>query len=87
MKDLMEENTIDPLVIPEDVLETPRGERPSASQIELLQRQFGVDAVLYGQIPWYGRTRLIYPILGETLDITAESIVLGLATNWYSPLS
>jgi hypothetical protein len=38
--------------------------------------------VLYGQIPSYGKTRLVYPILGETLDITAESIAIGLVTQW-----
>jgi hypothetical protein len=42
-----------------------------------------LEAVLYGQIPRYGRTRLLYPILGEGLDISAETLVLGFATAWH----
>lgn len=73
---------ITPQVIPEGLFGTQRGERPTPSQIDLLRKELGVDAILYGQIPWYGRTRLIYPILGESLDITVESVALGLATHW-----
>ncbi len=82
MADLTEEGTVVPLVIPEGSFATQRGERPTPSQIEFLKKELGVDAILYGEIPWYGRTRLIYPILGESLDITAESVAIGLATHW-----
>lgn len=71
-----------PVVIPEGLFSTQRGTKPSLSQINLLREKFGVDAVLYGEIPWYGKTRLIYPMLGVALDTGAETIVFGVATNW-----
>ncbi len=79
---LNDEKAVVPLVVPEGLFETHRGERPTPSQIDLLRKELGVDAILYGEIPWYGRTRLIYPILGESLDIVAESVAIGLATGW-----
>lgn len=82
VEDLKEEKKVEPVVIPEGLFGMHRGERPTAPQLDLLQKELGVDAVLYGEIPWYGKTRLIYPILGETLDVTAESIAIGVATQW-----
>ena len=79
---LISEKTVEPLVVPEGLFGTWRGERPTPSQIDLLRKELGVDAILYGEIPWYGRTQLIYPILGESLDIAAESMALGLVTDW-----
>lgn len=64
-------------LIPDGFEGTHRGEAPSISQIEQLKKEFGVDAALYGEIPWYGKTRLSYPITGEFLDITAESLIIG----------
>jgi hypothetical protein len=71
-----------PVVIPDGYAGTQRGERPTPAQIAQLRHAFGVEALLYGQIPAYGRTRLLYPILGESLDIGAESLALGVATGW-----
>ncbi len=79
---LIKEKTVEPLVVPEGLFGTRRGERPTPLQIDLLRKELEVDAILYGDIPWYGRTRLIYPILGESLDIMAESVALGLVTDW-----
>lgn len=79
---LIEEGEVMPQVVPEGLYGIRRGERPTPSQLDLLQKELGLDAVLYGEIPWYGRTRLIYPILGMSLDIVAESVALGLATKW-----
>jgi len=83
---LDEEKKIEPVLVPEGFAGTSRGEAPSISQIAELKRDFGLDAVIYGEIPWYGKTRLLYPILGESLDITAESVVLGFATGWNAPI-
>ncbi len=86
VEDLKEEKKIEPVVIPEGLFGTHRGERPTPAQMDMLRKELGVDAVLYGDIPWYGKTRLLYPILAVALDITAESIVIGLATQWNSAL-
>lgn len=79
---LEKDNEIEPIVIPEDVFGISRGERPTDTQINELKEQFGVDAVLYGRIPRYGKAPLIYPILGESADITIETVILGAATSW-----
>ncbi len=83
---LKKEGTIEPVLIPEGLLGTRRGERPTVSQIAMLRKELELDSVLYGEIPFYGKTRLIYPILGEGLDIAAETIVLGFATKWNTAL-
>lgn len=83
---LKEEEKIEPVLIPDGFAGTHRGAAPSISQIEQIKKEFGADAVLYGEIPWYGKTRLIYPIAGEALDIAAESVIIGLATRWNAPL-
>jgi hypothetical protein len=80
--DLHQAGTVVPVVIPDGYAGTQRGERPTPAQIEQLRHAFGVEALLYGEIPAYGRTRLIYPIVGEGPDITAESIALGVVTSW-----
>ncbi len=85
-KDLAEEKEIEPVLIPEGILGTQRGEKPSPLQIEELSKQFNLDAVLYGQIPSYGKTRLIYPIIAETLDIAIETVIIGVVTNWNGPI-
>ncbi len=70
---LKEEKKIEPVLIPDGFAGTHKGEAPSASQIELLKKEFGVDAVFYGKIPWYGKTRLFYPIAAVFLDITRRA--------------
>ena len=54
--------------------------------MEKIKKEFAVDAVFYGEIPWYGKTRLLYPILFESLDIAAETVALGLLTHWNGAL-
>jgi len=54
---------------------------PDAEELQKA-RDKGLDAVLYGEIPWYGKTRLLYPVIGISLDITAETIALGAVTHW-----
>ncbi len=83
---LEKEKMVDPVLIPEGLFGIQKGERPTMSQIEMLRKELGADAILYGEIPSYGKTRLIYPILGESLDIAGETIILGLATKWNEPL-
>jgi len=78
---LKKEGEVEPVVIPEDS-GLSRGVRPTEAQIETIGRESMVDAVLYGEIPGYGKMRLLYPILAESLDIAIETVVLGLATNW-----
>ena len=79
---LQQQGTILPVLIPEGLLGTCPGERPSPSQIEMLREELGLDAIIYGEIPWYGKTRLLYPILGETIDISVETILIGVASRW-----
>lgn len=87
LKNSLEKNgKIEPVIIPDGFAGLKRGEKPTASQIEQIKKEFAVDAVFYGEIPWYGKTRLLYPILFESLDITAESIALGLLTHWNGAL-
>lgn len=79
---LEQESTILPVLVPEGLFGICPGERPSPSQIQMLKEELGLDAIFYGEIPWYGKTRLLYPILGEATDISAESILIGLASHW-----
>ncbi len=79
--ELVKRNKVEPVLIPEGSFGTRIGERPSQSQIDLIREEYGVDAVIYGEIPWYGRTRLIYPIMGMSADILAESVIINSLTH------
>lgn len=41
-----------------------------------------LDAILFVGIPWYGKTNIIYPIIGLTADIAIETVIIGLVTKW-----
>lgn len=41
-----------------------------------------LDAILFVGIPWYGKTNIIYPIVGLTADIAIETLIIGLVTKW-----
>ena len=85
-QELEKRKAIEPVIIPEGSFGTKKGDKPTMLQLEQMRKEFGVDAVFYGEIPWYGKTRLIYPILFESLDISAESLALGLFTRWNGPI-
>ncbi len=79
MGDLEEEGKVDAVFMP--VPET-EGKEPEPAELQKAGQRAGVDAVLYGEIPWYGKTRLLYPVLGMSLDIAAETVIIGAATHW-----
>ena len=79
--ELNERGAVDAIVVAEGEFGTRGGERPTTPQLHRIQRDLGTDAVLYGEIPWYGRTRLIYPLLGMTADIVGESLIIEFALH------
>jgi len=81
ISELAQIKEIEPVLIPQGAFGTRIGERPSQSQIDLIRDEYGVDAIVYGEIPWYGRTRLIYPIVGMSADILAESLIINSLTH------
>lgn len=83
---LQKSDKVEPVLVPIDYLEIKTGKRPSKEEIEKIRKDFAVDAIFFGEIPWYGKTKLLYPILGMSLDIAAESIALGILTNWNSTI-
>src|SRR5262249_25640606 len=83
---LNEKGAVHAVAVPDHLFESRPKEQLSPAQLEVIRRELNVDAVLYGEVPWYGRTHLIYPILGEGLDILFESIVLGVATGGNLPI-
>lgn len=54
---------------------------PKEELIEI-QKEFNVDALVYGEIPWYGKTNPFWPTVGLTVDIASESVALGILTKW-----
>lgn len=82
VQDLEKGTEVEPVPVPEAIYGTERGKPPTPGQMETLRKELGLDAILYGRIPSYGKARLIYPILGETADIAGETVILGLATSW-----
>lgn len=47
---------------------------------------YAVDGLLFGEIPWYGKTNLLWPTIGFTTDIVIETLIIGAVTNWNGPL-
>lgn len=58
----------------------------SHNDLHRIRDEFQVDAVIAGEIPWYGKTNLVWPIIGFTADITIETLIIGLVTDWNGPL-
>jgi len=58
------------------------GELPNAQQLTEFRRRLGADLVVAGDILDYGKIRWQWMLAGMTTDMTVESIVLGLATDW-----
>ncbi len=76
----------DVVLIPDGFSGTQRGEKPTDAQVDAIAKEFRADMIFYGQIPWYGKTRLLYPLLFTAGDIASETLVFGLLTNWNSRL-
>lgn len=81
INELRGQKKVEPIIIPVGTFGIRKGEKPTAEQLTLLKNKFDVDAIFYGEIPWYGKTKLLYPIIGETVDITAESILIEVVTG------
>lgn len=81
VKELEEQKKVKPVLIPISTLGIKKGEKPTAEQLILIKKKFGVDAVFYGEIPWYGTTNPLYPSMAMTADISAESILIYAVTT------
>jgi len=81
LSDLNEEGKVEPVMLPSLMSERAYEAGPDPEELQKA-RDEGLDAVLYGEIPWYGKTRLLYPVVGISLDITAETFALGAITHW-----
>jgi len=79
---LNEKGIVHAVVVPDPLFEGRPEKQLSQVQLEALRNDLNLDAVFYGELPWYGRTHLLYPIVGESLDILVESLLLGFATGW-----
>ena len=54
----------------------------SKDDLKQLQIEHQVDAILVGEIPWYGKTDPLWPWIGFTTDIAIETLIIGLVTDW-----
>ena len=63
-------------------LQLKPGQLPNADQLREFRAQLGADLVIAGSILDYGKVRWQWLLAGMTADMTAESIIIGLATGW-----
>jgi hypothetical protein len=59
---------------------------PTVEQCAEFRRRLGVDLVIAGSILDYGKVRWQWSATLTFADLSAETIVLGLATNWHPAL-
>ena len=59
------------------------GEIPTAEQLREFRRRLGADLVVTGRILDYGKVRWQWMLAGMLADMTWESVVIGLATQWH----
>lgn len=69
-----------------DTVKWERGLKVSESDLRTLKEKYTLDGLLLGEIPWYGTTNLMWPIIGFTADIAIETIIIGVVTKWNGPL-
>ena len=65
-----------------DELQLKPGGIPNADQLTEFRRRLGADLVVAGSILDYGKVRWQWLAAGAFADVSAETIVLGLATAW-----
>jgi hypothetical protein len=65
-----------------EALQLKPGVLPNAEQLTEFRHRLGADLVIAGSILDYGKIRWQWMLAGMSADMTAESIVLGLATAW-----
>ncbi len=58
----------------------------SPEGLQKIKEAYNVDALLIAEIPWYGKTNIMWPIIGLSADIAAETIILGFITKWNSTI-
>ena len=63
-------------------LQLKPGALPNADQLTEFRRRLGADLVLAASILDYGKVRWQWLAAGAFADVSAETIVLGLATAW-----
>ena len=63
-------------------LQLKPGALPNADQLTEFRRRLGADLVVAGSILDYGKVRWQWLAAGAFADVSAETIVLGLATAW-----
>lgn len=51
-------------------------------KLTFIAREKNLDHILFVGIPWYGKTNIIYPIIGLTTDIAVETVIIGVVTKW-----
>lgn len=57
-------------------------ENEIAQKLATMATDKNLDAILFVGIPWYGKTNIIYPIVGLTADIAIETLIIGMITKW-----
>ena len=58
------------------------GALPTAEQVSILGQKLNADLVMVATIEDYGKVRWQWLLAGMLTDMTAESIILGVATSW-----
>ena len=58
------------------------GALPTAEQVSSLGQKLNADLVMVATIEDYGKVRWQWLLVGMLTDMTAESIILGVATSW-----
>ena len=72
--------------VPIDSVKWDKDLKISRPDLKRLQKTYALDGLLLGEIPWYGKTNLMWPIIGFTTDIAVETLIIGIVTKWNGPL-
>lgn len=72
--------------IPLEALEWKKDLRVPSDQLKKIKNTYDLDALILGEIPWYGKTNLVWPLIGFTADVATETLIIGLVTKWNGPI-
>ena len=62
------------------------GQFPTPDQLCSLRNRLRADLILVGNVLDYGKVRWQWLAAGELTDLTAETLVIGLASSWNVPI-
>lgn len=72
--------------IPPEKVSWKKDFKVSQDDLKKVKDEYHLDALILGEVPWYGKTNLAYPAIAMTADILIETAIICVVTKWNGPI-